>query len=431
MTLALPLAAADRLSPVWPRFTPVEADRGEGAWLYDVSGRRYLDFTSGIGVTNTGHCHPRVVEAVRRQAGRLLHAQVTIARHTALYELADELGAVVPPELDCLFLASSGSEAVESALKLARHATGRTNVVCFQGGYHGRSVGAMSITTAKTVYRDHYQPLMAGVFVAPFPYAFRYRRDPDELAEWCLEELRHLLQTQTAPGETAAMVVEPVLGEGGYVVPPAAWLQGLRELCDRHGILLVFDEIQTGFGRTGKMFALEHFGATPDVLVMAKGLASGLPLSAVAAPRALMEKWLPGSHGGTYCASALPCAAAAETLRVIRDERLVENARVRGASLQRRLGAVARQLGAPAEVRGLGLMVGCEFATPDGRPDRAFARRVREECLAAGLLLLTCGTYDQVVRWIPPLVVTEAQVAEGVAVFERAVAAALDARIHP
>ncbi|CAA9305366.1 MAG: Gamma-aminobutyrate:alpha-ketoglutarate aminotransferase [uncultured Gemmatimonadetes bacterium] len=426
MTLVIPAAGvADRLSPVWPRFTDLDVERGEGAWLFAASGRRYLDFTSGIGVTNTGHCHPRVVEAVRRQAGRLMHAQVTIARHDALYEVAEELATVVPQELDCFFLASSGSEAVESALKLARHATGRGNVVCFQGGYHGRSVGAMSITTAKTVYRGHYLPLMAGVHVAPFPYAFRHRRDPEELSRWCLAELEHLLATQSAPGETAALVVEPVLGEGGYVVPPHSFLRGLRELCDRHGILLVFDEIQTGFGRTGAMFALEHPGVVPDILVMAKGLASGLPLSAIAAPRALMEKWVPGSHGGTYCASAVPCAAAAETIRVIRDEGLVENARARGESLRRRLNAVRQRLGAPAEVRGVGLMVGCEFATPAGLPDRALARRVREGCLDAGLLLLTCGTQDQVIRWIPPLVVTEAQVLEAVGIFEAALAAAL------
>jgi 4-aminobutyrate aminotransferase len=418
--------ATDRLahlSPVLPHFTPLEAERGEGVHLYASDGRRYLDFTSGIGVTNTGHCHPRVVEAVQRQAGRLLHGQLTIVLHAPVLELMEELAQVVPAPLDCFFFGSSGSEAVEGALKLARHATGRSGVVCFQGGYHGRSVGAMALTTAKTVYRERYQPLVPGVVVAPYPYPFRSASDPEAVAERCLAELDHLLHTQAAPCELAAMVVEPVLGEGGYVVPPARFLQGLRERCDRHGILLVFDEIQTGFGRTGAFFALEHSGVVPDVLLMAKGLASGLPLAAIAAPRVLMERWLPGSHGGTYCGNPVAAAAAAETIRVIHDERLVENAASQGALLLRSLREVQRRLGAPGDVRGVGLMVGCEFVDPLGRPDAATARGVRQRCLGDGLILLSCGTYENVIRWIPPLVVTGEQIAEGVEIFAAAVAA--------
>lgn len=407
----------ERLSPVWPHFTEIEVERARGVYVYDAEGRRYLDFTSGIGVTNTGHCHPRVVAAIQRQAELLLHGQATILYHRPMLELVDELESVVPPRLDCFFFTNSGSEGVESALKLARHATGRTNIIAFQGGYHGRTVGAMAVTTAKTVYRKHYQPLMPGVVVAPFPYAFKYQRDAESVAELCLEELEYLLHTQTAPDETAAMIIEPVLGEGGYVVPPARFLKGLRDICDRHGILLIFDEVQTGFGRTGRFMALEHFGVVPDILIMAKGLASGLPLSGIAASRELMNRWLPGSHGGTYGGNALAAAAAAETIRVLREERLVENSARLGRLLLHRLTGMQARFGGMADVRGLGLMVGCEFSTADGRPDRETARRVREGCLAQGLLLLTCGSYDQVVRWIPPLVVTEEQLETALGIY--------------
>lgn len=408
------------LSPVWPRYTNIEVERASGVYLYATDGRRYLDFTSGIGVTNTGHCHPRVVAAIEQQARRLIHGQITIVQHRPALELAAELQSVTPPGLDCCFFASSGSEAIESALKLARHATGRTNIIAFQGGYHGRTVGAMAVTTAKTVYRDHYQPLMSGVVVAPFPYGYRYRQDPERLTAWCLSELRHLLSTQSAPGETAAMLIEPVLGEGGYVVPPAGFLRGLRALCDEHGILLLFDEIQTGFGRTGKWFALEHFDVRPDVLIMAKGLASGMPLSCISSSRALMERWLPGSHGGTYGGNPVVAAAAVETIRVLRDEGLVDRAAKMGSLLLERLAALKQRNAVLGEVRGLGLMVGCEFTTATGEPDRASARRVRELCLAQGLLLITCGTYDHVIRWIPPLIVAEAQIEEAVDIFAAA-----------
>ncbi len=408
------------LSPVWPRSTNIAVDRASGVHLHAADGRRYLDFTSGIGVTNTGHCHPRVVAAIEHQARRLIHAQIAIVHHRPVLELAAELRSVTPPGLDCCFFASSGTEAVESAMKLARHATGRTNIIAFQGGYHGRTVGAMAVTTAKTVYRDHYQPLMSGVAVAPFPYCYRYRQDPEQLTAWCLAELRHLLLTQSAPGETAAMLIEPVLGEGGYVVPPAGFLRGLRALCDEHGILLMFDEVQTGFGRTGKWFALEHFDVRPDVLIMAKGLASGMPLSCIASSRALMERWLPGSHGGTYGGNPVAAAAAVETIRVLRDEGLVERAARLGTLLIQQLSALRPRSAVLGDVRGLGLMVGCELTTPAGEPNRLAARRVRERCLAQGLLLITCGTHDHVVRWIPPLIVTESQIEEAVGIFTAA-----------
>ncbi len=293
------------IAPVWGRVTDIIVERGEGAYIYDVAGNRYLDFTCGIGVTNTGHCHPRVVEAAREQTGRIIHAQINILYHQPMLKLVEALRTVVPAALDTFFFANSGAECVEAAVKLARHATGRPGIVVFQGSFHGRTAQTMAMTTSKNTYRKHYQPLPAGVFVAPYPYWYRYGWDPETTSRWCLNELRHLLASQTAPSETAAIVIEPVLGEGGYVVAPISFLRGLRELCDEYGILLVADEVQTGFGRTGKFFASEHFGVVPDIMTMAKGMASGFPLSGVAAARELMEKWMVGTHGGTYGGNAV------------------------------------------------------------------------------------------------------------------------------
>jgi 4-aminobutyrate aminotransferase len=274
------------ISPVWTRYTSIVAERAEGAYVYDRDGTRYLDFTCGIGVTNTGHCHPKVVRAVQEQAAKLLHGQANIIFHPPLLELAEELRTVVPEELDCFFLSNSGAEAVEGAIKLARHATARPNVIVFQGSFHGRTALTMALTTSKTIYRAGYQPLPAGVFVAPYPYTYRYGWGPEETEVFCLREVEFLLMTQTAPWETAAILVEPVLGEGGYVVPPPGFLKGLRRICDEHSILLIADEVQSGFGRTGKWFAVEHFGVVPDIMVMAKGLASGLPLPPLSLPSA-------------------------------------------------------------------------------------------------------------------------------------------------
>jgi 4-aminobutyrate aminotransferase len=414
--------AVSHISPVWPRYTEIMAERGEGSYIYDQDGTAYLDFTTGIGVTNTGHCHPQVVAAVQEQAAKLLHGQANIVLHPPLLALIDELRTVLPAELDGFFFKNSGSETVEAAVKLARSATGRSNVIVFQGSFHGRTVGTMSMTTSKTIYRAGYQPLMPGVFIAPFPYAYRYGWAPEETTEWCLNELRFMLQSQTAPEETACVVVEPVLGEGGYVVPPPGFLPGLREICDQHGILLVVDEIQSGFGRTGRWFAHEHFGVVPDVLVVAKGIASGLPLAGVIAPLALMERWTPGSAGGTYGGNALACAAGVATIQVMREEGLVENARVRGEQLMQGLRALADQYPRIGDVRGMGLMVGVEFTSPEGEPDKASAKAVQQACYEDGLLLLTCGTWDNTIRFIPPLIVTEAQIEEGLATFERALA---------
>lgn len=413
------------LSPVLKQATPVLAVRGEGVHLYDESGRAHLDFTAGIGVTSTGHCHPRVVAAAQEQAGKLVHGQYTTVMHQPLLTLTERLGEVLPAGLDSLFFVNSGSEAVEAAMRLAKQATGRPNIIAFQGGFHGRTMAAASMTTSATKFRSGYGPLMPGVALAPFPNAFHYGWDEETATRFALRELDQLLATVTAPADTAAIIVEPVLGEGGYVPANTAFLRGLRERADRHGILLILDEVQTGFGRTGKFWGHDHFDGRPDIVVTAKGLASGFPLSAIAAPTALMEKAWPGSQGGTYGGNAVACAAAIATLDVIQDEKLVENAAARGAQLFTGLREVAAAHTAIGDVRGLGLMAGTEFTDADGEPDGATAARVHAAAVERGLLLLTCGTQGQVVRMIPPLVVSEEQVVEGLRVWGEAVGSVL------
>ena len=415
-------ASLQHLSPVWSHLTTFEPVRGEGIYLFDAVGNRLTDFTSGIGVTNVGHTHPKVVKAIQAQAEALIFAQINCVVPPIAVKLSELLNRVTPEAIDTFFFSNSGAEAVEGAVKLARHATGRDNLIVFQGGFHGRTAQAMAMTTAKTGYRHRYSPLPAGVFIAPFPYSFQYGWDEAETVAFCLKQLELLFKTQSAPDETAALVLEPVLGEGGYVPAPAAFLRALRELCDEHGILLVLDEVQTGFGRTGKLFAFEHAGVTPDILVMAKGLGGGLPISAVGGGRALMERWETGTHGGTYGGtygggSAVVLAGAKANLEVILDEHLAENAALRGEQLSSGLRALQGRFPVIGEVRGPGLMVATEFTAANGQPDKESCKRVQKACLESGLMLLTCGPFENVIRWIPPLVVTEAQIDEALVVF--------------
>jgi 4-aminobutyrate aminotransferase len=415
----------EHLSPVWTHYSDVIVDRGEGTYLYATDGRKFIDFTCGIGVTNTGHCHPKVVEAIRKQAGLLLHGQANLVTHKPMLELVEEMRTIVSPSLDGFFFSNSGAEAVEGALKLARHATGRPNVIVFQGSFHGRTVATMSMTTSKTIYRAGYQPLMPGVFVTPFPYSVKYGWDDEKTSKWCLEELEFLLITQTAPQETAAIFIEPVLGEGGYVVPPASFMTGLREICDQHGILLVLDEIQSGFGRTGKWFGHQHFSIQPDIMTVAKGLGSGLPISGVVSRLDLMKKWIPGSHGGTFGGNVLSAAAAVATIKAMKDDNMLENAQTRGAQLVAGLGQLREKYPQIVDIRGLGLMIGTEFRDAKGAPDKNTAKAIVHECADRNLMLLTSGPWDNTIRWIPPLVVTKEQINDALNIFEDSLASAV------
>ncbi|MGB7337888.1 MAG: aminotransferase class III-fold pyridoxal phosphate-dependent enzyme [Phototrophicaceae bacterium] len=415
--------STDLLAPVWTHLTEMQPVRGEGAYLYDADGTQYLDFTCGIGVTNTGHCHPRIVKAIQEQASQLIFGQMNIVINPQTVALAQELNQVTPPEIDRFFFSNSGAEAVEASVKLARHATGRKNIIVFQGSFHGRTAQTMAMTTSKYIYRYKYQPLPAGVFVAPFPFAYGSGMSEEIVTRVCLHQLDMLLKGQSHPDETAAIVIEPVLGEGGYIEVPAPFMQALRDICDEHGILLIVDEVQSGFGRTGKFWAFEHTNIIPDIIVMAKGLGSGLPISGIASRADLMDKWKQGSHGGTYGGgSAIASAAAAETVRVMRDEHLPENAAKMGAYLHQKLETLQTRYPHIGNIRGRGLMVGVEFSVPDsnGKADKDTAKMVAKACLDQNLLLLTCGTFENVIRFIPPLIVTETQIDDALMIFENA-----------
>jgi 4-aminobutyrate aminotransferase len=417
------------LAPVWGRAVPasLHVERGQGAWLHTTDGRRLLDFTSGIGVTNTGHAHPRVVAAVQEQAARLLHGQANIVVHQPMLRLAEALRGVLPEKLDTYFFSNSGAEIIEAAVKLAKQATRRPNIIVFSGSFHGRTHLTMAMTTSKTAYRAGHQPLVPGIFVAPFPYAYHFGWDEDAATDFCLKELKLLLKSQTAPEETAAVFIEPVLGEGGYVPAPARFLREVRDLCDHYGMLLAADEVQTGFGRTGRWFGFEHYGIVPDMVCMAKGLASGLPLSGLAASAELMARWPPGSHGGTYGGNAVACAAAVATIQVMHDERLPDRAARLGQVLLAGLRRLQEDHAEIGDVRGLGLMAATEFSRPQPgpRPEpwTERAAQAQRAALEQDLMLLSCGSYDNTLRWIPPLVASEAEIVEGLRRFEAALKA--------
>jgi 4-aminobutyrate aminotransferase len=316
------------LAQDWPNL-PVE--RAEGVYLYTRDGRRVLDFLAGFGACNVGHNHPRVVAAAREQMERMVHAPLGVIAHEPALRLAWELGQITPGGADMFFFGNSGAEAVEGAIKLARYATGRRGIIAFLGGFHGRTMGAVSVTTSKVRYRTGHGPFLPDVYYARFPYPFRSSApDPDACAQEALEDIERLLEYVIAPQDVAAFLLEPIQGEGGYVIPPRPWLVALRQLADEHGILLIFDEVQTGFGRTGEWFAAQAFGVEPDILCLAKGIANGFPLGAVAARRDLMKRWGPVSHGTTYGGNPISCAAALAVLEVIREENLLENARAQG-----------------------------------------------------------------------------------------------------
>jgi 4-aminobutyrate aminotransferase len=416
---------------VWSRIANIDVDRGEGSWLIDRDGRRYLDYSSGIGVTNTGHAHPRVSAAVAAQAAKLLHGQQNIVFHEPGLRLYERLAHVLPGGPWGAFLSNSGAEAVEAAIKLARVATGRPAIVAFRGGFHGRTGQAMALTSAKNIYRGHFEPLPGSVYHTDFPYCYRAAGGPHPIdactCDW-EDKLDLLFHQMIFPEEVAAFIVEPVLGEGGYIVPPPDFLPKLREIARDNEILLIADEVQTGFGRTGELFAVRHWDVEPDIMVVAKGIASGLPLSGIIARQELLGHWAPGAHGGTYGGNVVCCAAANATLDVIEDEGLVANAAVRGRQLLDGLRAMQERFPSLGDVRGLGCMVGLEFVRPgvaDGRvPDPGVVKRVLAEALDRRLIVLSAGSYGQVVRIIPPLVTTAAEVDQALGILAASMEAA-------
>jgi len=404
---------ANVISPSYPRDYPFAMSHGRGTEVWDVDGNRFLDFASGIAVCATGHAHPKVVEAVKQAAEKFLHISSDYW-HENMVALAERLADVAPlGEPVMSFLCQSGTESVEGAIKLARYVTGRPRFIGFLGGFHGRTMGSLSFTSSKYTQQKGFAPTMPGVTHVPYPNPYRPLFAGSDQGAAVLDYIRMLFERNVPPSEVAAILVEPIQGEGGYIVPPDGFLAGLRRLCDEHGILLIFDEVQSGVGRTGKMYACEHWGVQPDILTSAKGLGSGLPIGAVIARRRVMEYWKRGAHGNTYGGNPVTCAAAIATLDLVKSEFAANAARV-GRHFTGRLHELQRDYPCIGEVRGKGLMIGMELIETDAErtPARELCDRVVTCAYHNGLILLTCGV--STLRFMPPLSVSEAEVDEAV-----------------
>jgi 4-aminobutyrate aminotransferase len=424
--LDLAALARPHLSPVLGRYFERSWSHGRGHRLFDTDGRAYLDFANGIAVSTLGHGHPAVIRAIHEQVDRLIVPTGAIGYSEPVVRLAAALAATFPDPLDTVMFLNSGSESIEAALKVARRTTGRPAIIAFRGGFHGRTLGATAVTSSSLNYRRGYEPMLPDVHLLPFPAAYRdFDGDDERATAACLEALRDLTATVVPPETVAAVLIEPVQGEGGYTPAPAAFLRGLRSFCDETGSLLIADEVQTGFGRTGRMWAFETAGIVPDVVCLAKAIASGLPLSAIVSSRDLQERWGRSAHGSTFGGNPVACAAGLAVLKTIQGEGLVENAGARGGELTsglRRLMAEDDRIG---DVRGPGLMVGVELVVDRSTkaPDGGTAARLLAECADHGLLVLSCGSDHQVVRWIPPIDVTSAEILEGLEIFGNALTA--------
>ncbi len=409
--------AESNLSRVWFSVTDLEVESGSGSWVTTTSGERYLDFTSGIAVTSTGHAHPGVVEAISRQASRFIHAQANCYRHDLMEPLAARLASITPGPIDRFFFANSGAEITEAAVKLAKQATGRTNIIVFKGSFHGRTHMTMAMTTSKSIYRAGHEPLPAGVCVSPCPDPLV--EDTESEVERALAGFDDVLKTISAPGETAAAIIEPVLGEGGYIPAPPGFLEGIARRCREHGILFIADEVQCGFARTGKMFAVEHYDVEPDIICMAKGIASGFPFAALGTRGELDDRWPTGSHGGTYGGNPIGCAAALATIDILTADGFLAHVVARGEQLRAGLTRIQRDSGVIRQVRGLGLMVAAEFTTA------VLADAVRRHCLDEGrLITMTAGAAGTTLRFMPPLTVSAEEIDTALGILGSAVSKA-------
>jgi 4-aminobutyrate aminotransferase len=414
--------AAEVFTPALHIYYPISVVRGEGVSVYSSDGRSWMDFSSGLATLPLGHNHPRVVAAAKSQMETLIHTG-GIYFNEATVAAAEKLVSITSPGLDRLFFSNSGAEAVEGALKVARFVTGRQGILSFTRAFHGRTLGALSVTTSSAAYRRKYHPLLPSVYQVPYPYCFRcpFRQEPDTCRLCCIQDLEETLKHKIPAEEVAAIIIEPFLGEGGYVPAPPAFLAALRDICDRHGILLIFDEVQSGMGRTGRWFASEIAAVVPDILTVAKGIASGFPLSAVVARKEIMDQWPCGAHGTTFGGNPVSCAASRATIDVILDESLLEKASSKGAMVLDRLRELSVKQPVIGQVRGSGFMIGIEFVTPDGAPDAASCEKVINHCLDNGLILISCGIEHNIIRFIPPLVTTDQELDRALTVFEEGV----------
>lgn len=409
------------VNPVLARSARIVAERASGSYIYDMNGDAYLDMSTGIAVNSVGHCHPKVVAAAKAQLDQLMHTSVT-THHQRYIELAKKLVEIAPSKkLDSVFLTNSGAEAVEGAIKMARYVTGRPVVINFRGSFHGRTIFTTALTTSKLYYREKYEPLPGSIFTVPFPYQYRshFKNDPEKCVEETFKEIEVLFHQFVHPDQVACFIVEPIQGEGGYVVPPNGFLPRLRKLADKHGILLIIDEVQSGFARTGKMFAIEHEGVEPDIMLMAKAMAGGLPLAGFITRSELSHKWPAGRHGSTFGGNPVSCAAALATIQVIEEEKLCERAAKLGDMMMKRLREFAKDKPYIGEIRGRGLMIGIEFNDKDGEPSKELADKVAERCLENKMIILTCGVAGQVIRLIPPLTMSEEEAEKALEILEK------------
>lgn len=408
---------SNTVSPAVYRYTSLAFTRGEGVYLYDILGNKYLDFTAGMATLPLGHCHPKVVSAIKEQAEKIHHVFNHIGYYPPYVELIEKLQSLMPDGLTdgMAILMNSGSEAVESALKAARFITGKSAVISFMYGFHGRSLGALSVTNSKAIYRKHHSGLLNGVYYAPYPFPYRFlgrKVSEDDAMSMCKAFLEELMSNIVPSEDISAIIVEPIQGEGGYRVPSDEFLPYLRELADDIGCLLITDEIQTGMGRTGKIFAFEHWGVVPDLIALAKAFGGGLPLSCVFGKKEVMEKWGAGAQGSTFGGNPIAIAASMATLEVITEEGVVENAATVGAFMMDKLKELAKTKACIGDVRGKGLLIGMEFIDENGEPASGLSKDVCAKAAEKGLVITTCGT--STVRFAPPLVISEAEAGEGI-----------------
>lgn len=418
----LQIAYPEYFTPALAKATSLLIERGEGPYLYTTSGERYLDLVQGIAVNALGHTHPALVEAACAQIRKLIHGSFNLVNYPSALQLAAELRKLTPGDLNMFFFTNTGAESVEGGLKLARYVSGKVCTIAFRGGFHGRTMGAASVTSSNVSFRKHYAPFLPEIYFAPYPYCYRcsFGQEVETCHLECLEYLKEDFHYTIPPEDVSAVLFEPVMGEGGYIVPPAKYVKALRKLCDEFGFLLIFDEVQTGMGRTGKLFASEVFEVVPDILVMGKAVGAGFPLAIVASTKEKMSKWETGAHGTTFGGNPVACAAALAQLEIIANEEFLESVRRKGESFKSKLMGLKQRFSEIGDVRGLGLMNGIELVKEGKAPDPDKADSIRKYLQDKKILVLTCGPFKNVIRFIPPLNIDESLLEQAFHVLEEA-----------
>lgn len=398
------------LPPIASRATTLGIIKGKGSYVWAEDGKKYLDFASGVAVTNVGHNNQLVIELAKKQMDQLVHGGHNVVYYPVYVELAEKLNELNGGNCKVYF-SNSGAEANEGAIKLAKHVTKRPGLISFKRSFHGRTMATTTLTASSSLYRKGYEGLLPSVYYAEYPYALHTGLSEEEEVKRCLDSLDEIFHFLIAPDQVAAIIMEPIQGEGGYIVPPKKFIQEIRNICDEHGILLIFDEVQTGFGRTGKMFAWQNFGIQPDIMTLAKGIANGFPLSAIVAKAEWMDQWTAGTHGGTFGGNPVSCAASLGVINIL-ENGLLEQSVHMGEYFKKELSKLSAITTNIRDIRGLGLMIGMEFIDADGKPDKTTVAALKQKALEKGLILLTCGTDKNVIRFIPPLTVTEQEIDE-------------------